>query len=78
MNITTDIKPKEITKDCDTGVETASFDYYDGFHLAKEKNWKQTTSMNDLNKLGNFIVCCGDVMIRVLPIDYPEIERRLF
>jgi hypothetical protein len=76
--INTTIKPKEITKDIDTGVEYASFDYYDGISLAKQLAWKQTTNMRDLDNKGYFIVCCGDVMIRVVPVDYPEIERRVF
>lgn len=71
------ILPKEITKDCDTGIEYASFSYKDGIRLAKEHNWKQTTSIKELEKVNTFIVCCGDVMIRVVPSIYSQIERRI-
>lgn len=73
----TTVLPKEITKDSETGVEYASFDYYSGVHLAKKNGWKQTTSMNELAKENTFLVCCGDVMIRVVPSMYSSIERRV-
>lgn len=66
--------PKEITQDCDTGVNTASFDYYLGIKIAEELGLKQSMNTNE----GNFMVCCGDVMFTVKPTDYPEIERRIF
>jgi hypothetical protein len=75
--ISNQISPKEITKDCDSGVEYASFSYYDGISLAKENNWKQTTSLKELENVNTFIVCCGDVMIRVVPSMYSSIERRV-
>ena len=71
------VLPKEITKDSDNGIEYASFDYYDGIHLAKKNGWKQTTSMSELSRANTFIVCCGDVMIRVVPSMYSSIERRI-
>lgn len=78
MQLNTSFKPKEITQDIDTGVQYASFSYHDGIQLAKENKWKQTTSIRDLNHIGYFIVCCGDVMIQVVSVDYPEIPRRVF
>ncbi len=70
--------PKEITKDIDSGIEIASFSYYDGIYLAKKYKWVQSTNISKLNTAGYFIVCCGDVMVRVVPIDYPDIVRRIF
>ncbi len=70
--------PKEITKDIDTGAETASFSYNEGISFADDKGLKQTTSFSDVRKGTHFIVCCGDVMINVSPEDYPHIERRMF
>lgn len=68
--------PKEITKDIDSGIEIASFGYYDGVLYAKKFNLKQTTKISDL-KNGYFIVCCGDVMVYVEESDYPTLKRRL-
>lgn len=70
----TDIQPKEITKDCDTGLEMASFGYYDGIAVAKERGLKQTTSFSEPN---GFVVCCGDVMFQVQPTEYTDITRRI-
>lgn len=78
MITNTTILPKEITKDINSGIEYASFNYYDGIQLAKQNNWKQTTSMSELEHVNTFIVCCGDVMIRVVPSMYSTIERRIF
>lgn len=72
------LEPKEITKDIDTGIETASFDYYTGIYLAKLLSMKQSTSFSDLKDRQHFIVCCGDVMISVDSTEFPDIERRLF
>jgi len=66
--------PKEITQDCDTGVNTASFEYYSGVRLAESLGLKQSGNTRD----GNFMVCCGDVMFTVKSTDYPEITRRIF
>ena len=71
-------EPKEITQDIDTAVNIASFDYYTGIQYAKDNNLIQTTSFNDVNAKTHFIVCCGDVMVRVEPTDYPNITRRVF
>ncbi len=68
------IEPKDITQDCDTGINTASFDYYEGIRIAKELGLKQSTNTRE----GNFMVCCGDVMFTVKPTDYPNIQRRVF
>ena len=74
---TKNIQPKEITKDIDNGIEYASFSYYDGIQLAQENNWKQTTSIKELEHINTFIVFCGDVMIRVVPSMFYNIERKL-
>lgn len=70
--------PKEITQDCDTAINIASFGYYDGIQYAKDNNLQQSTKFSDVNKGTHFIVCCGDVMVKVNPEDYPEIQRRIF
>ena len=72
------VTPKEITEDCDTGDNVAHFSYYDGVIYAKENNLKQSGDYRDLLKGTHFIVSCGDVMVKVLPKDYPTIERRIF
>lgn len=71
------ILPTDISKDCETGVEIASFGYYNGTHYIKDKNLEQTTSFTDVKAGTHFIVCCGDVMVLVQPNDFPEIERRV-
>lgn len=68
------ILPKEITQDCDTGINTASFEFYSGVRLAKKLGLNQTTNTDK----GNFMVCCGDVMFTVEPNDYPTVKRRIF
>ena len=68
------IYPKEITQDCDTSQNVASFDYYTGIKVAKELKLKQSTNILK----GNFMVCCGNVMFEVKSTDYPEIKRRIF
>lgn len=70
--------PKEITQDCDTGVNIASFDYYTGIQWADAAQLPQTTSMSDVIAGTHFIVCCGDVMVKVEPTDFPEMTRRIF
>ena len=72
------LTPTEITRDIVTQTNTASFDYYSGIAYAKEKNLEQTTSFNDVYHGTHFIVCCGDVMVRVEETDFPEITRRDF
>lgn len=72
------ILPKEITRCVDTKLNTASFGFYDGREVAKEMGLVQTTEFSDVRKGTHFIVCCGDVMIKVEETDYPEIERRNF
>jgi hypothetical protein len=71
------MEPKDINKDADTGIELASFDYYTGIAIAKERGLKQTTSFSDVNKSTHFIVCCGDVMLRVQPEEFININRRI-
>lgn len=70
------ILPTDITKCTETGRETASFGYYDGIHVAKKRKLKQTTSFADVITSTHYIVCCGDVMLRVQPEEYPNIKRR--
>jgi len=70
--------PTDITKCKDTGLQTASFGYYDGIAYAKEKNLTQTTDFSDVRKGTHFIVCCGDVMIKVESTDFSDIKRRDF
>jgi hypothetical protein len=70
--------PKDINQDPENNnINIASFGYYDGINVAKEKGLQQTTSFNDVFKGTHFIVCCGDVMMKVEQNDYPEIERRI-
>jgi hypothetical protein len=69
----TELTPQEITQDIDTGINVASFGYYDGIKVAKELGLKQSTNIDE----GNFMVCCGYVMFVVKPTDYPDIERRI-
>lgn len=71
-----DLLPKEITKDADNNMHTASFSYYDGIARAKQLGLKQTTDFRDVWNNTHFIVCCGDVMIKVQESDYPEMNRR--
>jgi len=71
------IIPKEITNDLDGGdIQHASFGYYDGIEYAKQNNLKQTTTFREVDEFTHFIVCCGDVMVRVKSTDYPDIPRR--
>lgn len=71
------MEPKEITKDTDDGLEVASFEFYTGQAYAKEKGLIQATNFADVSKGTHFIVCCGDVMVKVESEDFPNIERRL-
>ena len=70
--------PKEITQDVDTKENIASFDYYSGKNYCELMNIKQSSNFNDVSKGTHFIVCCGDVMVKVLQSDYPAIKRRIF
>lgn len=72
------ITPKEITIDVDNGVHVASFSYYDGIAYAKDKGLEHTTSFNDVKARTHYMVCCGDVMVRVEDTDYIEMQRRAF
>jgi len=76
-NIQTTPSPKEIIKCVDTGVETASFGYYEGIQYAKEKGLHHTTDFKKVYHGTHYIVCCGDVMVRVDDELFPEIERRV-
>jgi len=73
-----EILPKEITRCVDTNMHTASFSYYDGIYYAEQHDLKQTSNFNEVKNNNMFIVCCGDVMVRVQPTDYPNIKRRDF
>jgi len=70
------VQPKEITLDGDSGIHVASFGYYDGIKYAKELGLSQTGRFSDVFNYTHFIVCCGDVMVRVKPEAYPLINRR--
>lgn len=67
-------QPKEITKDCDTKINIASFDYYNGIRVAQKRGLTQSTNISK----GNFVVCCGYVMFEIKPNEFPSIERRIF
>jgi hypothetical protein len=73
----TNIQPKEITKDVDTGYQVASFEYYEGLKFAKDNKLIQTTNFKDVFAGTHYIVCCGDVMVKVKTENYPNIERRI-
>lgn len=77
MRKTANHTPKEITKDIDSGIEIASFPYYDGIHFCKENEIKQATTTSQLGSGNGYIVSCGDVMLRTNSKEWPEIERRL-
>jgi len=63
-------EPKEITKTVD-GTNVASFDYYSGIKYTRRHNLKQSGMIKE----GQFIVCCGDVIVVVKETDYPHIKR---
>ena len=69
---------KEITQDIETGINVASFEYYNGIDYANRKGLEQTTHFKEVFAGTHFIVCCGDIMVKVEPSDFPDIERRLF
>lgn len=64
--------PTDITKCIDTGIETASYDYYTGIKLMKELNRKNT----GYSTTSTYMVCCGDVMTTIQQSDYVDIARR--
>jgi len=70
--------PSEITQDCDTGINIASFSYYDGIREAEARKLKQVTSFTEIFEGPCFLVTCGDVCFRVTPEEYPELKRRIF
>lgn len=75
MNTTT-VKPKTIDKYLEYGgVEYASFSYYDGIHYAESKGLHHTTSFDKLYNGTHYIVCCGEVIIRVDETLFIDIER---
>lgn len=72
------ILPKEITVDPDNNnINIASFGYYDGIAVITERKLKQTTMFRNVFEGTHFIVCCGDVMLKVNEDEYPTIERRI-
>lgn len=77
MNNILNIEPKEITRDTDDNTDVASFGFYDGIAIAKEMGLIQGVRFKQVIDKTHFIVCCGDVMIRVEPTDFPQIERRV-
>tara|TARA_R110000772_G_scaffold154835_3_gene265885 strand:- start:544 stop:789 length:246 start_codon:yes stop_codon:yes gene_type:complete len=74
----TTIRPKEITRCVDTGLNTASFSYSEGIEFAKKNNKEQTTEFSEVRREGKFIVCCGDIMVKVEEEDYSDMIRRDF
>jgi len=76
LNTNQDFIPKDITIDKDNGLEVASFDYYAGIHYTKHHKLKQTDDFAEVINRTHFIVCCGDVMIRVKSSQYKDIPRR--
>ena len=70
--------PKEITQDIDTAINIASFDYSSGIRYCELLGIKQHVHFNAVNEGTHFIVCCGDVMVKVKQTDYPNITRRVF
>lgn len=80
MDLTNNVSiytPKEITKDIETGMNIASFDYYSGKAYAELKGLQFTTDFKAVFAGVGYIVCCGDVMVKVEETDYPSINRRL-
>lgn len=71
------ITPKEITQDSDTGVNIASFSYYDGIPYCKEKGIIQDVNFDKVMLGTHFVVCCGEVMVKIQPTDFPDINRRI-
>ena len=69
-------KPTDITVCSDTGQQTASFSFYDGLTYIDSKGLEQTTSFQKMAEGTHFIVCCGDIMVKVTEEDFPEIPRR--
>lgn len=61
-----------------TSWDVASFDYYSGNRYCDLLHIKQTTDWRLVSAGTHFIVCCGDVMVKVGKNDYPNIERREF
>lgn len=72
------IKPTEITRCSETGMNTASFDYYSGIKYIKDKGLEQTADFKDVREGTHFVVCCGDVMVKVEETDFPDVPRREF
>lgn len=71
------IEPIDITICSDTGLHTASFDFRSGILYARKRKLEQTSEFADVRAGTHFIVCCGDVMVKVEPTDFPEIKRRI-
>jgi hypothetical protein len=55
----------------------ASFGYYEGIKFAKLNNLIQATNFKEVFAGTHYIVCCGDVMVKVNPNDYQHITRRV-
>jgi hypothetical protein len=53
----------------------ASFSWHAGIAYAKSKGLIQCSELSEVRQKTHFIVMCGDVVIRVEPTDFPEIER---
>lgn len=72
-----DIKPKQITKDSDNGIEIASFGFYEGIAYAEYNNLKRTTSFDKVLDGTHYLVCCGEVMVLTNHRQWRDIPRRI-
>ena len=72
------MNPKEITQCVNTGVNVASFSFYEGVKEVEHRKLERTTTFSDVNKYTHYLVCCGDVMFRVKETEYPDVNRRIF
>lgn len=57
-------------------VHIATFDFYSGLAYVKAQGCKHTIEFRKVYENSCFIVCCGDIMVRILSTDFPNIIRR--
>jgi len=69
------MRPKDISVN-KTGLQLASFSYYEGIKAAKSRKLKWTSSAKELIAGTHYMVMCGDVMFKVTEEDYPEVKRQ--
>ena len=70
------IQPAEVLKDESSGIEFAIFKFDDGIALAELNNWTSVTTVDKLRRVGHFMVFGGEVLIRVVPADFDNVERQ--